>query len=134
MLVACTPTNDVRGNFVDADALITLKAGKHTRDNVREVLGSPSSIAMFEKETWLYIGKNTETRAFFKPEVLNRKIVVVKFDSKGVISEIKKLGLEDGKKVAVVDRTTPTKGKELTMFEQFIGNLGRFNSDVDENN
>ena len=132
MLAACTPTKDVRGNFVDSEVLATVETGKHTRDNIREMLGSPSSIAMFEKETWFYIGKNTETRAFFKPETKNRQVVVVSFSTDGTVSEIKKLGLKDGKQVAIVDRTTPTKGKELTMFEQFIGNLGRFNTDAGE--
>ena len=35
--------------------------------------------------------------------------------------------LEDGQEVAMVERETPTRGKELSLLQQLFGNLGRFN-------
>ena len=34
--------------------------------------------------------------------------------------------------MSFVDRETPTSGSELNAFEQFIGNIGRFNPPADE--
>ena len=41
-------------------------------------------------------------------------------------------GQEDGRTIAYVDRTTPTEGNELTLIQQLLGNLGRFNPEGDE--
>ena len=38
---------------------------------------------------------------------------------------------EQGREVDFVDRRTPTAGREFTAFEQFVGNLGKFNSNID---
>ena len=38
---------------------------------------------------------------------------------------IKYYGLEEGKIISYVDRTTPTRGRELTVLQQLFGNLGR---------
>ena len=35
------------------------------------------------------------------------------------------MGLDDGQDVAMSDRETPTRGRELTILEQLLGNVGR---------
>ena len=40
--------------------------------------------------------------------------------------DVKILGLEDAQKIEMVDRVTPTAGKELTILKQIFGNIGRF--------
>jgi hypothetical protein len=39
-------------------------------------------------------------------------------------------GVEDGRIVEPVERTTPTYGQELTVMQQLLGNFGRFNTDA----
>ncbi|MEE8392922.1 MAG: outer membrane protein assembly factor BamE [Rhodospirillales bacterium] len=118
---------DSRGNLADPDLLAGIKAGQHTRKEVAEILGSPSSISIFDKERWYYISKLTETTAFFEPEVLERKVVVLSFDEKGVLREIKTLGLEESRQIETVERETPTSGNTVGFFDQLFGNIGRFN-------
>jgi hypothetical protein len=36
--------------------------------------------------------------------------------------------MKDGKRVDIVARETPTRGRELTVLGQMFSNLGRFNS------
>lgn len=124
---ACESRLDTRGNLLDPNRLAEIKTGQHTRDEVAEILGSPSSIAAFDKETWYYISKRTETFAFFEPDVSDRQVVILRFDSQGVVTEVTSLGLKDGHVVQPVDRVTPTAGNEITIIKQLIGNLGRFN-------
>ena len=47
------------------------------------------------------------------------KVLVTKVDN------LKYYGLEEGKIISYVDRTTPTRGRELTVLQQLFGNLGR---------
>lgn len=126
-VVACSPRIDSRGNLPDPDKLAEIKPGKHSRGDVAEILGSPSSIGVFDQETWYYISKRTEAVAFFEPEVAERQVIIVRFNKKGVVTGVETLGLEQGHGVDPVDRETPTAGAELTIMQQLLGNMGRFN-------
>jgi outer membrane protein assembly factor BamE (lipoprotein component of BamABCDE complex) len=125
-LGACTATVDTRGNIAEADRLRQIRPGVSTRDDVMALLGTPSSTGTFDPGTWYYIGQRTEKTAFFRPDVVERKVVVVRFDPQGTVRELNQLDAGDGMEVALVDRKTPTAGKELGMVEQILGNVGRF--------
>ena len=127
LLIACTPKVDVRGNFPDPERLSEIKPGEFSREEVAEILGSPSTKAVFDQETWFYVSQKTETLAFFEPVVKERKVIILKFDKEGIVSQIDTLTAEDGKKIMPVERTTPTAGNELDIIDELFGNLGRFN-------
>jgi len=126
---ACAPQIATHGNLPDPERLAEVVPGQITKGEVAEILGSPSSIAAFDEETWYYISERKETTAFLAPDVTDRKVVIIRFDDKGVVSAVDFLGLEDGRKVELVERATPTAGNEMTILEQLLGNMGRFNKD-----
>ena len=127
MLTACAPRVEMNGNLPDPERLAEIKDGGFSRDEVAEILGSPSSVAVLEGEVWYYISKRTETVAFFEPDVSDQQVVVIHFDKKGMVSKVQTLGLEQARTIEPAERETPTAGNELTLFDQLIGNLGRFN-------
>ncbi|NQU58169.1 MAG: outer membrane protein assembly factor BamE [Rhodospirillales bacterium] len=127
LLSACTPKIDVRGNLPDPERLSEIAPGEQSREEIQEILGTPSSIAVFDQETWLYVSQRTETLAFFEPEVKERKVVILKFDKDGIVSAVETLSAENGKRIEPIDRKTPTAGNEFTLIDQLFGNLGRFN-------
>jgi outer membrane protein assembly factor BamE (lipoprotein component of BamABCDE complex) len=128
-LSACTGRVDTRGNLADPEVVSQITPGESTRGTVEDLLGSPTSIATFNDQTWYYIGRKTEKFAFFKPEVLEQQVVAVHFDPNGVVDDVKLYGPDDAREVELVDRTTPTAGQELSVLQQLFSNLGRFNSD-----
>jgi len=128
LATACSPTVDLRGHLPSQEALERLAPGIQSRNDVIEILGTPSMVASFGDETWYYVGEKTERIAFLEPEVLERSVIALRFDRDGRLTAVDHLGLKDGKEIEPVDRTTPTAGKELTLLEQLIGNLGRFNN------
>ena len=123
---ACATRLDTRGSLPDPERLAEIKPGDQTKDDVVDILGSPSSVTPFGSNTWYYISNRTETFAFFAPEVIDRHIVMVKFGADGKVAEVDTIGLEAGRKIQPVERTTPTHGNQITAIEQLIGNLGRF--------
>lgn len=125
-LAACEPRIDTRGNPPNPDLLAELKPGKSTRDDVADILGAPSTMSNFTDETWYYISERTETTAFLKPELKFRNVLVIRFDKKGIIEGIESRTAEDGQPVEMVKRTTPTAGNDFTLWDQLIGNVGRF--------
>lgn len=130
MFCACTPIVDQRGNLPHADVLAQIEVGKTTRDAVLDLLGSPSSAITYGDETWHYISSRTETVAFFQPVVKERAIITIVFDQKGLVKSLDSKGLEDGRTFKAVERETPTAGKEMSILEQLIGNVGRFSKDA----
>ena len=128
LVAACTPVTNTRGNLVEDVRLGEIEPGVSTVDDVLFVLGSPSTVAPFDENTWYYIGQVTERVAFYNPEIVDRRVVKLTFDESGLLADIEDLSLEEGQQVDLVDRETPTRGREITFLEQMIGNLGRFNN------
>jgi outer membrane protein assembly factor BamE (lipoprotein component of BamABCDE complex) len=126
-LTACQPTFDQRGNLPDQKRVATIEPGVTTKQEVSQILGSPSSVSTFSDRTWYYISRRTEQTAFFQPEVLDQQVVVVGFDEGGVVRDVQRLSLADSRPVDPSTRETPSAGKELGFMEQLLGNLGKFN-------
>jgi len=126
MMSACSSRLTVHGSVVDPERLAEVKPGEMTRREVQEILGSPSSKAVFDKESWYYVSSRTESFAFFEPKITERKVVIIRFNKKGIVADVDKLDLKDGKKIEIVERETPTKGKEYTLIEQLVGNVGSY--------
>jgi outer membrane protein assembly factor BamE (lipoprotein component of BamABCDE complex) len=127
-LAGCSGRLDVRGNLPDPESGLAVQPGESTREQVAQILGSPSVVGTFDDQTWYYVSKRTETFAFFEPEVIDQEVLVVKFDNTGVVADMALFGVEDGRIVEPVERTTPNLGQELTLLQQLLGNLGRFST------
>jgi outer membrane protein assembly factor BamE (lipoprotein component of BamABCDE complex) len=125
---ACDPIVDVHGHVPTPGAMEKLEVGSQSRDDVLRLLGSPSSIGNFSDGTWYYITQRQESMAFLEPKIVEQKVTAISFGDNGRIKEIKTFGLQDAKDAGMVDRKTPTVGKELTVVEQILGNVGRFNT------
>jgi outer membrane protein assembly factor BamE (lipoprotein component of BamABCDE complex) len=123
-LAACAPIKDVRGYVPDEEKLASVKVGADTRDSVQEKLGTPSSTAAFGDPTWYYISTEQERYAFFQPEVTKRQILAVQFSEDGKVEDIRQYGIDDGQVFALVDRETPSRGKEMSFLQQVFGNMG----------
>jgi outer membrane protein assembly factor BamE (lipoprotein component of BamABCDE complex) len=124
-LTACSPIVEHRGYVADADKMAAIKPHVDTKESVKAALGTPSTVAPFDDSTWYYVSSITKHYAFQQPHTVARKVTEIRFDKDGTVASIDKLDLKDGQKVAMVGRTTPTKGGELTVFQQMFGNFGR---------
>ena len=126
MLQSCSNKTIITGNLPDPDLLANIEVGQVSKNEVLELLGSPSTKATFNDNDWYYVSEKISTRAFFHPEVINRKVLIIQFDKREIVKKIKQLSLKDGVKIEMVDRITPTAGKEMTILKQIFGNVGRF--------
>lgn len=126
VLGACSARVSNNGNMVSDDRLQTLSVGRTSEDDVLRVLGTPTAVATFDRNTWYYVGQVTSRVGPFRPEPIERRVVTVRFDDGGVLAGVETRSLEDGNEVAVVDRATPTPGTEMSLIQQIFGNVGRF--------
>ena len=125
-LAACAPTLVIQGYVPDEEILAGVEQGVDTKDAVVTKLGSPSTIATFDDDTWIYVNKRSEIFAFFKSTVLSQNVVAINFDPEGRVEEIRRFTLEEGRLIDPITRKTPNHGRELGLLEQLFGNVGRF--------
>jgi outer membrane protein assembly factor BamE (lipoprotein component of BamABCDE complex) len=128
-LGGCSPTQAVRGNILQDFQVASVVVGQDTQSDVLRKLGSPTTKAPFDDRTWYYMGQKTEKRGILDPKINEEKVYEVTFDEQGLLANIQDV---TKKRLAVpyIHEKTPTTGSELTVSQQLLGNLGRFNKDA----
>jgi outer membrane protein assembly factor BamE (lipoprotein component of BamABCDE complex) len=123
---ACAPTVGVHGFQVVDVKPADMKVGEDTKETVVAQLGSPSAVSTFEENIWYYVSQTTQRYTYNLPEVSQRSITAITFNAAdNTVAEVRNLGLEDGQQIAMESRETPTRGRQLTVLEQLLGNVGR---------
>jgi outer membrane protein assembly factor BamE (lipoprotein component of BamABCDE complex) len=103
-----------------------MKVGEDSKSTLMEKLGSPSAVSTFDNNTWYYISQTTDRVAFYYPRVIKRDVVAIKFNpADEKVASVNTYTLKDGKVIAYNGRETPTRGREMTILEQLLGNVGR---------
>lgn len=126
-LSGCTPQVATRGNLLEDYQMKEVLPGIDGKDEVVRKIGSPTTVAPFDDNTWYYMGQRTEKHGVLDPKVTKERIVVVTFNTQdGRVENIveRKDGRED---VPIVQRKTPTSGNDYTFMQQMLGNIGKFN-------
>ena len=125
-LSACAPVIMTHGQPHDPGVLAEIEPGKTSRRKVERFLGTPSTQGVFSENVWYYMSARTERNAFFEPKLIERQIVAIIFDDKGIVEDIVTYTENDKKDIELVSRITRTAGNELTLLQQLFGNVGRF--------
>ncbi len=130
-LSACTTRIDTKG-FIPEDELVSqIDVGKDNVQFVYDLLGTPSASSNFPvegKQTWFYIMRKTRQVSFFDEEVLAQDVLAIEFNQDGIVNAINRYDKAAANAVDLVERETPTRGREMTIVEQFLGNVSRITS------
>ena len=126
LATACAPVVGNHGfQVIDVNPK-DIVAGTDTKSTVLAQLGSPSAVSTFEDNIWYYISQTTERYTYNRPQVSQRSVTAITFnEADDKVLEVRNLGLEDGQQIAMDRRETPTRGRQLTILEQLLGNVGR---------
>jgi outer membrane protein assembly factor BamE (lipoprotein component of BamABCDE complex) len=122
---ACAPVQRYNGYPIEAAATAPAapQVGVDTRDTVRTRFGTPSTTAVLEQNAWYYVSEVQSQVAFYSPHITDRRVMVVRFDG-DTVSAVENYGIERGRLVAYDTHATPTRGRELGILEQLLGNIG----------
>ncbi len=132
LATACVPPRvDNRGHVDKANKLAAIHPGATNKQEVLSLLGSPSTASSFGDDAWYYISSRRESVAFFRPEVEEQHVTRIQFDASGVVKEVTRFDGKDSRELALAEDITPTEGQEIGLWEQLLGNFGRFNKPRD---
>ena len=124
-VTACAPVQRYNGYPIDttATAPAAPQVGVDTRDTVRTRFGTPSTTAVLEQNAWYYVSEVQSQVAFYTPHITDRRVMVVRFDGE-TVSAVENYGIERGRLISYDTHATPTRGRELGILEQLLGNIG----------
>lgn len=121
-LAACSGNITRHGYVPEEGALDQIQIGS-SKEQVRLIMGTPTTTAAIGSEVYFYISETKKQVLFLAPETVDRRILTFYFDDQDRLTRIANFGLQDGKVFDFVSRTTPSRGDELTLLRQLLGNL-----------
>ncbi len=130
-LTSCSPIVAQRGNMLDEYQVTEINPGESKRSDVLRALGSPTTRSTFDSNVWYYIGQETEKRGIFDPKVVKERIFLIAFNDAGTLETVEEIERERLNIPYTRDKT-PTHGNDITLIQELLGNLGRFNPPQNE--
>ena len=127
-LAGCIVQEEHLGHLVPENAAAELAGNNVSQARVLQLLGTPSTVSAFNRNKWYYIGEVRQHWAWTAPNVVERQVLILEFDQSRQVARVATLSEADGQEVTLIDRETPTRGNAISVVEQFLGNIGRFNT------
>lgn len=118
---------DVRGQFVSDSAIEQINIKKPNKEELINMIGTPTYVPDYSAGTWYYIQRSLARRAWFDPKVVKQRIVKITFATNKRVAEA--VLLKDSQNEAIVANSafTKTHGTEQSGIQKFVKNIGRFN-------
>ncbi|MFN3991574.1 MAG: outer membrane protein assembly factor BamE [Tabrizicola flagellatus] len=125
IVAACSPIYRNHGYVPAEEDLAQIEVGKDTRETVGQKIGRPSTSGLLNDVGWFYVQSRYKTVGPREPKEVDRQVLAVTFSDKGVVENIARYGLEDGRVIELSRRVTQTNVKSRTFIQQLLGNFGR---------
>lgn len=113
------------GNMPATERTARIEIGA-SKDEVVNTLGLPSSVNVFDQNSWVYMSSDVKKLAFFAPEEVDRSILRITFNSADEVSKIETLSLADGANLAPEKTQTEVKGQRPGFFKKYFGGVGQY--------
>ena len=125
---ACATLDDKHGYVPEESALNDVVVGRDTRDTVSLIIGRPGTTGIVDDGGWFYVRSDYERFLWREPVETNREVVSISFTEAGVVSNIERFGLEDGRVVVLNRRVTDSNIEGVSFLRQLFANFGNFNA------
>ncbi|SMX22312.1 outer membrane protein assembly factor BamE [Boseongicola aestuarii] len=123
---ACARLESGHGYVPEPSALEGVVVGRDTKDIIGLTLGQPGTRGIVDDLGWYYVRSDYERFLWRAPVEVDRQVVAITFDEAGVVRNIERFGLEEGRVVALNRRVTDANTQGISFLRQLFGNLGNF--------
>ncbi len=124
LTASCTSQITQHGHLLTEADLSQVQTGM-SKQQVQFLLGTPDTTATYGGDVFYYISSKMESKAFFKPKEIDRRVVAVYFTPEiDTVQRVAHYGLKDGKVFDFISRETPSHGQEASLLQQLFRNLG----------
>jgi outer membrane protein assembly factor BamE (lipoprotein component of BamABCDE complex) len=123
-LTGCTAQTRTHGWTPSDATLQEIVPGVDTRAAVEDSIGVPTTSGVLNERGFYYIESDIRAVAWRAPQVVDRRIVAITFAENGVVEDIARYGLEDGRVVPLQRRVTQTVDGDIGFIRRLFGNVG----------
>ena len=127
-VASCTTLTRSHGFVPLPEDLAQMTVGVTTRDDIVTLVGPPTTAGAANGNTLYYVQSERSRFGPFEPEVTNREVVAISFTQSGVLSNIERFGLQDGRVVVLSRRITDDGIADVTFIGQLLGTIGRIDA------
>lgn len=127
-LAGCTAQYRSHGYVPSEDELQQIVPGVDTRGTVEDLIGVPSTSGTLNESGFYYIESDVRHFAWQRPEVVDREVLAITFNSSGVVENIERYGLQDGQVVPLTRRITRSGDGDISFIRKLFGNIGGINA------
>ncbi len=126
IFTGCTTIEKKGYNFELSDSHL-IREGVSNQDMIIKLMGSPTFITddSGQKELWIYFSEDVKKFLFFKPKILERKIMVISFDQNGISSKINYYDLNNQTNLSFESDYTKVQSTKQGFWSQIFDNIGQ---------
>ena len=127
-VTACSPIIRNHGYIPVAEELALIQVGVDTRETVVAAVGPPTAGGVLDGSGMYYVSSKFRHFGALAPQEIDREVLAISFDATGVVANIERFGLEQGRVVTLSRRVTDTGVRDSTFVRQLLGSLGRIDA------
>ena len=99
---------------------------KSTSNDVRKILGTPSTRSKFDNDIWIYIErKQTQSKLsnLGRMKIFKNDILVIEIDNYGILKKKEFYNMEDMKKIKIVEESTEATFARNSFIYDFMSSM-----------
>ena len=104
----------------------SLILNKSNANDIRKILGNPSTKSKFDNDIWIYIERRqtqSELKKFGKMKIYKNDILVLEIDNYGILKKKQFYNLNDMENIKVVKNTTDDKFETNSFIYDFLSSM-----------
>jgi outer membrane protein assembly factor BamE (lipoprotein component of BamABCDE complex) len=129
LLSSCVVHVKDHGYEQNADNFAKLKVNQSTKEDVLDLLGSPSTTDSFNEDSWYYVSVKTKKVSLLNADVTGHVVNKLQF-KQGVLSNISMVDSKKKRALNFNKAESPVKGDDSGSFKDFFYNIGRYNKNT----
>ena len=99
---------------------------KTTSNDVRKILGTPSTRSKFDNDLWIYIErKQTQSRLrnLGQMKIFKNNVLVLEIDNYGILKKKEFYNMDDMKKIKIAEETTEANFSRNSFIYEFMSSM-----------
>ena len=96
------------------------------KNEIRKILGSPSSTSLFDNDVWIYVERKltqSELKNFGRMKLVKNNVLVLEIDNKGILKNKSFYNKDDMENIKMVEATTEDGFRKKTFVYDFMSSM-----------
>ena len=104
----------------------SLIVNKSNKNDIKKILGNPSTTSKFDNDTWIYIERKqtqSELKNLGRMKIFKNDVLVLEIDNYGILKKKDFYNKDDLEKIKIVDTTTKSGFRKNSFIYDFMSSM-----------